>query len=461
MTESNSTIDIEGTPYSFEESQRPLLEESAKRVQRMRKAGKLTAEVLGNIRQYFRIKSIYHSNAIEGNDLDVGETRQVVEYGLTITGKPLKDQAEAKNLKEALDFLEKLAASPNEPITESDIRQIHYLVLKDIDDDNAGRYRGVTVEISGSNFKPPPPESVPPEMDDLGNWLSSISSVNENYGLLEAVLYAAVAHTWFVSIHPFIDGNGRVARLIMNLMLMRYGYPIAIITKEDRLRYYDALEISQGSDLSPFIALVTECINESLEEYEEAAKEQLEQKEWAVALASKFSQSENIRVKNQYEVWKSAMELLRSYFRQAAELLNESARLGTVYFRDFGVLEYEKYLSLKQGESAKKTWFFRVDFISGDKSARYLFFFGSPSMRIKSKADVTLHICREEPPKSFYYEKLDHLSAPNIPNIVEIGYRAHDERFVSRGKAGREKIDKIENIGKRFFDEVISLHFQT
>ncbi len=461
MTESTPTKDICGTPYSFEESQKPLLEKLSERVRDMRKAGKLTSEVLGNIRKHFRIKSIYHSNAIEGNNLDVGETRQVVEYGLTITGKPLKDQAEAKNLKDALDFLEELAGSSNNPITETDIRQIHNLVLKDIDNDNAGQYRSVSVEISGSEFIPPPPESVPPQMNEFGNWLSSVSSVTENYGWLDAVLYAAVAHTWFVSIHPFIDGNGRVARLIMNLMLMRYGYPIAIITKDDRLRYYDALEISQSSDLSPFIALVTECINESLEEYEEAAKKQIEKIEWATALASRFSQSEHVRIKNDYEVWRSAMELLRSYFRQSAELVNEATPLASVHFRDFGVLEYEKYLSLRVGESAKKTWFFKVDFKSGDKSARYLFFFGSPTKYLKGKSDVTLHLCREEPPGSFNYEKLDHIGAPNIPNIVEIGYHARGENFVSRAKSRQGKIDKIEKIGQRFFDDVISLHFQS
>lgn len=460
MPEDKTAKDISGTPYCFEESQMPLLEHISDRVQEMRGAGKLTPQVLGNIRKYFRIKSIYNSNAIEGNVLNVGETRQVVEFGLTITGKPLKDQAEAKNLKEALDFLEDLAASPDKPIVEADIRQIHYLVLKGIDDDNAGRYRTVSVEIGGSEFKPPSPEAVHSEMEQFGKWVSSVSSVNENYGLVDAILYATAAHTWFVYIHPFIDGNGRVARLLMNLLLMRYGYPIAIVTKEDRLRYYDALEISQTADLTPFVALITECITESLEEYEEAAKQQREQEEWAAAVASRFSQKETVRAKNQYEVWKSAMDLLRSYFRQAAVLLDESAVIGKVYFKDFGVLDYEKYLSLKLGESAKRTWFFRVDFVSGDKCARYLFFFGSASYSLKDSTDVSLFLSREEPPKSFHYEKLEHIDAPNVPNIVEIGYRAEKERFVVRAKAGRAKMDKIENIGRDFYEEVVSCHFQ-
>lgn len=279
MPESGLSRDIDGTPYCFEESRLPFLQELSNRVVELRKAGRLTPKILSNIRRYFKIKNIYHSNAIEGNVLSIGETRQVVEHGLTITGKSLKNQTEAKNLKEALDFLEDLAAQPRKPITATNVRQIHRFVLKDIDDDNAGKYRSTDVEISGSDYKPPPPESVPPQMHDFGNWLSSTSTVDDNQGTLEAILYAAVAHTWLMYIHPFIDGNGRVARLLMNLILMRHGYPIAIIGKEDRLRYYDALEISQYADLSPFIALVEECINESLEEYERSVKERQEQKE--------------------------------------------------------------------------------------------------------------------------------------------------------------------------------------
>lgn len=119
----------------------------------------------------------------------------------------------------------------------------------------------------------------------------------------------------------------------MNLMLMWYGYPIAVITREDRLRYYDALEISQTADLSPFLALLTECIHESLEEYERAAAEQRERLEWARSLGGRFSAPERVKAENEYEVWKSAMELLKSYVRQTATMLDESITLGNVYYR--------------------------------------------------------------------------------------------------------------------------------
>jgi Fic family protein len=454
-------IDIPSTPFSFNSSLSETIDELQLQVQELRCGGKLTPEVLHTLRNYFRVKNIYHSNAIEGNLLSVGETRQVVEFGMTITGIPLKDQAEAKNLAHALDFLEELAVNPLRPITETDIRQLHLLVLKDIDVENPGNISAVQVEISRSDFKPPGPESVSAEMSEFGNWLNATSVAQPGeFGNRNALLMAAVAHTWFVQIHPFVDGNGRVGRLLMNLILVRYGFPIAIIAKEDRLRYYDSLEESQASDLSSFLTLLTECIHESLEEYLRAAKEQSEKTEWLASLAEKFTAREKTKAANEYEVWKSAMDLLKGYFRQTADMLNEMAQIAQVYVRDFGTLEFEKYISLKSGESVKKTWFFRIDFRSGEKSARYLFFFGSPSYHLKRQSDVTLFLAREEPSGSFHYERLDDLSAPNVPSVVELGYKQAEETFVSRDRSGNLTEEKLDVLGRRFFEEVIEMHFR-
>ncbi len=237
-------IPIGGTPYEVDATQSDAVHTIAGKVAAMRAGGALTPEVLSTLRRYFRIKNIYHSNAIEGNSLDVGETRLVVEQGLTLTGKSLKDQAEARNLSAALDFLEDLAKAPDRPLTSADVRQIHGFVLKGIDDINAGKFRNVVVEISGSKFKPTPPESLPAEMGRFGEWLQEASIPDHLFSAKDALLAAAAAHTWFVMIHPFVDGNGRVARLLMNLMLMRYGYPIAVITREDRLRRRKEIKVS-------------------------------------------------------------------------------------------------------------------------------------------------------------------------------------------------------------------------
>jgi len=324
-------------------------------------------------------------------------------------------------------------------------------------DSDAGRYRTVAVEIGGSEYKPPGPEVVAAQMEEFSGWLAS-ASVQASTSMESAIVVAAVAHTWFVTIHPFVDGNGRCARLLMNLILMRAGYPIAIITKADRSRYYDALEISQSSDLTALVALVAECLEESLEEYEVAAAEQREHEEWARSIVSKFEKGEKVRASNQYEVWRSAMELLKSVFRQTSELVG-SGLLADVWFKDFGQLELEKYLALKGNSSAKKTWFFRVDFRSGDKAARYLFFFGSPSYAIRQQCDVTLHVAREEPAGSFNYERLEHISAPNVPALLEIGYSASTEEFVGRQRGGMIRAVKVETLCRQFFEDVVQRHF--
>lgn len=163
-------------------------------------------------------------------------------------------------------------------------------------------------------------------------------------------------------------------------MLMSYGYPIAVISKEDRPGYYDAPEQSQPCDLTGVVALVVECVQESLEEHERAVEEQARDEEWTRSVARRSTEPERVRAGNEYELWRSAMDLLKGYFRQTAEVLGTEAVLGRVWFKDFGTLELEKYASLRGRQSAKRTWFFRLDLRSGDTAARYLF---SPPVRAR------------------------------------------------------------------------------
>ncbi len=454
-------IDIEGTPFCCESTQRPALESIADRVRQLRELGTLSPQALERLSSFFRVKDIYNSNAIEGNVLTLGETRQVLEQGITLTGRSLKDQKEARNLGAALDHMETLVRESATPIREYDVRELHQFVLQGIDEENAGRYRSVDVQISGSAYAPPSSAAVPGDMEDFGAWLAH-ASVPTSKGSVDGLLHAVVAHTWFVQVHPFVDGNGRVARLLMNLLLMRYQYPIAIITRADRERYYDALETSQTSDLSALLSLVAECLHESLEEYEAAVAEDREALEWTQSLAQRLEKPAVTRATNEYEVWKSAMELMRSYFQQTVDSINAEVRFARMYFKDFGMLDSEKYLVLRQGESAKRTWFFRVDFRAEEKAARYLFWFARPSGTLREQGcEVTAHISREEPIGSYFYERLPGLTAPNVPDLFEIGYRPDSERFVGLYRGNKLKKDRIESIGRRFLEEVVRLHFQS
>lgn len=456
---SDNMLTVPGTPYLLDGRAQETLDEVAARVKALRSAGRLTPDALRHIRRAFRVKNIYHSNAIEGNRLSIGETRQVVELGLTLTGQSLKDQAEAKNLAVALDYLEDLAGQAENPITEADVRQLHAFVLRGIDDDNAGKYRQVAVTISGSSYKPAGPESVPVEMETFGRWLAPASVPGPAFASSLGLVVAAAAHSWFVMIHPFVDGNGRVARLLMNLVLMRYGFPIGIITRDDRLRYYDALEESQSADLTPMLGLLSECVVESLEYWEEAARESKEAADFAKAIAERLASKPLAKASGEYEVWRSAMDLLRGYFKQIVDGIAAAGGLYRVYFKDFGHLDFEKFVALKQGHSVKRTWFFRIDFRVEDRAARYLFYFGYPSRDLRGRSSVSLWVSREAETRPFFYEALDRISAPNVPDLAEIGYSLNDETFLARFRNGRIADTKVETVGQQFIEAIVRCHF--
>jgi len=252
----------------------------------------------------------------------------------------------------------------------------------------------------------------------------------------------------------------------MNLMLMRYGYPIAIITRDDRQRYYDTLETSQVGDLTPLMVLIKESVEESLEEYERAVAEHVADLEWAQSLASRFTQAQRTEAENEYEIWKHAMELFRGYMRQTANAIDvqareQAGRMARIFFEDFGMIDFEKYVTLRGGQSAKRTWFFRVDFRAGDRAQRFLFFFGFPNREMGAtlmNADkVTLHIATEVTP--FFFERLDLIKRSNYPDLVEVGYDSPAEKFVARYIDGTITRCSVEIMGRQFFDQVIKRHY--
>lgn len=448
---------IENSAYGYSPALDEKLAEISARIENMRSDGALKPADLKRIREHFKIKNIYNSNAIEGNRLSLGETRLVVRDGLTISGKSLRDVAEAKNLGEAVDYLEELVQDGEAPIRERDIRDVHALILRGIDDAGAGDYRTKPVAISGSDHTPPSPEAVPAEMREFGEWLSGLDLSLPRVGRPDAIPLAAAAHMRLASIHPFIDGNGRTARILMNLVLMRVGYPIAIITKDDRNRYYDALENShEANDLSAFVALVMESVSEGLEEYERAVQEKRERQDWAAEIGAGFGRPMETKVRAEYELWRYAMNLLKSYFFDAAETINATTPYAEIFCRDFGEIEFEKYFALRGGHSAKKTWFFRIDVRSDEKTARVLFFFGfaSPGME---RRDATLLIAIETPPGSFYYERASETEMGAVLGMTELAYDAEHEKFNVLDSSGDIRPMGFEETARTFYGNMKSL----
>lgn len=220
----------------------------------------LSQSEIKRIRENYVIKNTYNSNAIEGNTLTEMETRVILETGITVAKKTLREHLEVKNHAEALDFIEDLK---NTPLSEYDIKSIHTIILDGIDRLNAGRYRTNNVEIGGATHPVTPSYLIPEQMSDLLKW----------YHSEEITLNKIIEFTCrFINIHPFIDRNGRASRLLTNLELLKLGYPPITILTIDRLEYYQILDKSYYGDYIPAYDFFYDHIIKSLEEYLEYTK---------------------------------------------------------------------------------------------------------------------------------------------------------------------------------------------
>jgi len=221
----------------------------------------LPPALVQNLEEWFLIELTYTSNALEGNTLTRKETAAVVEKGLTIGGKSLVEHLEATNHAKALTDIMALAGSKTFDLSENDILTIHNTILRGIDDENAGHYRSIPVRISGSPVVLPNPRRVP---DHMQNFIAELTAENDKH----PVELAAQAHYQLVTIHPFVDGNGRTARLLMNLILLQHGYPPALIRTRDRMKYISALEKAQlGGSIADYHKVIFDAANRSLDIY--------------------------------------------------------------------------------------------------------------------------------------------------------------------------------------------------
>ena len=224
----------------------------------------LPEEALKKIQDALDIEYTYESNRIEGNTLTLQETALVVNEGVTISGKSMREHLEAINHAEAISYIKDIAKQDIE-ISERTIKEIHALILHGIDRENAGRYRTVPVMISGSAHMPPQPYLIEKQMEDF-----MIRFKQMEKEMVHPVLVAAYLHGELVRIHPFIDGNGRTSRLLMNLYLLRHGYVIITLkgSNDAKVNYYKALEMSHTEQLpEDFQKLVIEAEIAALQKY--------------------------------------------------------------------------------------------------------------------------------------------------------------------------------------------------
>lgn len=215
---------------------------------------------LKSLREKLMLEWTYNTNAIEGNTLTMNETKVVLE-GITVGGKTMREHLEVINHRDAITYVEEIVQK-SESLSEWQIKNLHRLVRKGIDDEYAGVYRDQQVFISGAKHTPPAPVLIKEQMEQLIDWYD-----HETIDL-HPITRGAMLHAIFVGIHPFIDGNGRTSRLLLNLELMKDGFPPVIIKVENRVVYYEALDKAHTQkDFDDFIQLVATAVEDSLDLY--------------------------------------------------------------------------------------------------------------------------------------------------------------------------------------------------
>ncbi|MBK9734003.1 MAG: Fic family protein [Saprospiraceae bacterium] len=264
--------------FTYLEGMAPLVERIKNKKAILDNARPLPSGSLHRVKHDLALEWTYNSNSIEGNSLTLAETRVVLEDGITIGGKPLKEHFEAINHDKAIGYLEGLL-DDSYALRCIDILHLHELVMKNIDDQFAGRIRNGMVRIVGANFTPPSPDKI----SDLLNEL--LEDIHTNVFNLDIPILASFFHHRLVWIHPFFDGNGRTGRLAMNLLLMKYGFPPAIILKNDRIKYYSALNQANKGDFSKISLLVLQALERSLNMYMNIIPDEYEQYESIAQIA--------------------------------------------------------------------------------------------------------------------------------------------------------------------------------
>jgi Fic family protein len=217
----------------------------------------LPPSTLAQLRRYYRLGLTYTSNALEGNTLTETETKVVLEDGLTIGGKPLAHHLEAHGHAQAVDYLLSLASQTT--VTQADVLALHALVMTGARDAHPGHYRNQPVIITGTTYLPPQPDALPALMqalftDTLPHWQATKHPLHT----------AALAHLELVAIHPFADGNGRTARLLMNVLLHQAGYALTPIPLIHRAEYVACLRAAtEANNPTPFLAFITDCVTQA------------------------------------------------------------------------------------------------------------------------------------------------------------------------------------------------------
>lgn len=339
--------------------------ETARRVHEYRP---LPPAVVQRIEDRLLGERVYSSNAIEGNTLTLRETVAVLKHGIGSVSRR-REAIEAQNLGQAVQKVGEWVSSAEDLFTIDRVLESHRVVLQGLSESQAGIFRNEGGMITGARYQPPDAGQVRP-------LLERVLRVLEADATSDPVLLGSWTHLAIARIHPFFDGNGRVARLWQDLILLKRGLTCAIIRPEDRRSYYDALSEADEGRLDPLVQLVASRILNTFDVYLQAVRDEREARAWAQELAGDVDARVEERRRLSYMRWQRRMEQVRWEFEQVAAQLSEYSKEIKVQLVPKDLLDQTAWENLRSGQSVGATNFFRLDFVRGSRRRRYHFFFG-------------------------------------------------------------------------------------
>lgn len=330
----------------------------------------LPREVIENIQEELLGERVYNSNAIEGNTLTLRETKSVLETGGIIDVGRKREATEALNLGKAIAEVQELVGDRESWSDLARFIAVHRTLLTDVKNHAAGVIRSERVIITGAKHQPPNPLKLHLLLEQFFGQLKDATEI-------DPVWLATWVHWVIARIHPFQDGNGRMARLWQDLILFGHQLTAAVIRQQDRSEYYSALSSADDGKFNPLTQLVARSLSKTLQIYINAQREVDELKDWAVDIVGESNARLEEKRKLEYLRWGWQMDQLRDAFeRCATQVTSASDGSVEVQVRSFDIVDQPTWETLRSGGRAAKTWFFWTNFRRGTERVQYCFFFG-------------------------------------------------------------------------------------
>lgn len=410
----------------------------------------LPEEVLRRINDDLDAERVYSSNAIEGNTLDLRETVMVLKQGIRCTTKK-REAKEALNLEKTIKQVTRWRDARELLHTTNRILKVHRTLLGGIRDDWAGRFREDQVMIAGAKYQPPDQSLVASLMDRVMSYLSDPKDTN-------VVLRSTWAHWAIARIHPFYDGNGRIARLWQDVILLDGDLTCAIIRPEDRRSYLDALGNADEGEFDPLIQFAAQRIVTGLDRFLEELGKTPDFVEWVHEIAGDVDERATERAKLSYQRWSRKMDSLRREFQLCAAKVSEASTTLEIQVYPYRLIDRTQWENIRNGMGAEQTWHFKLDFTVSARRHRYYFFFGQHYLsdgddeHDRSERRVSLLIS-EDDGSGGKGTRLDQI--PDCPLSIREIYLVDDAFVLRRGDSARDRDVSPLGIAQEFIKDVV------